>query len=165
MNSLETNKIKLLNLPKDILTLLCSIYPKLGLTCKTLYNLCPPKPPEYFYDNNKYSKYMINISYFPTDIPNIPTIPYYYYQLDINHIVPIIESKKFQLLQIKVPNDIVYVTNTFKYVYENNISIEHFKYKYELKLALKDHLGEKQNFIHLDKFDSLTMSFLMYLYH
>ena len=116
MNSLETNKIKLLNLPKDILTLLCSIYPKLGLTCKTLYKLCPLKPPEYFYDNNKNSKNsknsknMISVSYFPTDIPSIPTIPYYYYQLDINHIVPIIESKKFQLLQVKV-----FIINTFAF--------------------------------------------------
>ena len=152
-------KIELLKLPLDILIKFCSEYPILGTTCKTLYKLCPTKPIDYYY--NKISEYHTSITY----VPDFPKIQYHYYHIDIDFLNPIIESTAFRTLNIHVPNDIIVLNKFFRYIYENNISIDKFKYRTPLTRALKSHEGDKKDFKHLEKFDSLALSFLMYLYH
>ncbi len=152
----NTHKKKILSLPYDILKLFCSLCPILGLTCKELNALCPIKPNKYFYE--KLSKWHLPIIYIYTGIP------YYYYHFNVNCILPIIESKKFITLNISVPYDLVEIVKIFKYICENNIPYNDFKYKKELDDAIYSNKNSN-SFIHMEKYDSIATSFLMYLYH
>ena len=149
-------KKNIILLPDDMLKILCSWCPILGLTCKQLNGLCPIKPNGYQY--NKISEWHLPIKYL------FGGVSYWYYCIDLNCILPIIESDKFRSLNINISNDLFEVRKAIKFVCEKNIPFDNFKYSDLLKRAIKNQQNES-GFVHLEYYNSIVMSMLMYLYH
>ena len=152
----KNKKTNIISLPYDIIFVFFSWCPILGLTCKEFNKLCPIKPNGYYY--NKVSEWHMPIGYlFGGNI-------YYYYRISINRVLPIIESDKFRSLNIRVPDDLVEIKKVFKYVYENNIPFDDFKYKDALICAIR-YQKKGLGYCNLEFYDSIIVSFLMNLYH
>lgn len=154
------------NIPIDILVILCSMQPILGLTCKKLNNICPKKPPGTTY--NKESDYDEVIEYTPPNF-HIKNTVYYYYRFNINYFNGLIESDKYRTLNITCGKDTyelgLFFTHIANNLHKYNQFIDRFKYKNELQNTINAHSNGNKLFTHLNNIDSIATAFLMYLYH
>jgi hypothetical protein len=149
--------MNILNLPDDILIFICSLQPKLGLTCKKLNILCPIKPKECTYD--KINEYYVAKSI----LCQKNNILFWYYEFNANIFTDLLKSTKFKLLNITVQSDITELSTYIKYIIENDVNFTKFTFQNELKCAINNQ--KNGGFIHMEKYNSIIMSMLMYMYH
>jgi hypothetical protein len=153
----ETTTVNILELPQDILIMICSIAPKLGLTCKKLNAICPKKPKGYKYEKNEFQNIPCSVK--------LKNVDFWFYKYNVNMYNDIIESPDFQSLRVSKTNkNFKKLKEHIEYMIMRKINYDDFKYKSQLDTMLESQKNGG-GFTQLPYYDSVTMGMLFYLYH